>query len=313
MKARYLTIVSVAALTSTHALAAPLDAAAPAQPAEQAPAPAASAPAPAAPEASVPAPAALPASPAPAAVPAAAAAPATAAVPPASPAPAVAPAAVAPAPVPFDDTGVADDGSLGKHQSHAWFSLGLRTTRVSNAGFDVFADDDALAQFQLAFGDIFYADGPWSAGAALGWDVGSRSASVRGAATSLQAHRFTLNPELRYHFLRRLYAFGRLGAGAALLASSYSDAVTGTERTRAPLLFTLDATVGAAYEVLGQQSGASRAARGWLVLDAGYLFTANTDLVYSSESSSPARAAPVALGELSLSGLSGRVSAALTF
>ncbi|MFZ5896470.1 MAG: hypothetical protein ACOY0T_35780 [Myxococcota bacterium] len=226
------------------------------------------------------------------------------------------PAPIAPARAeipPFDDAGVSDDGSLGSHQTNTWIAFGVRTTFVRNAGFDVFAKDDVLTQASFALGRVVYSDGPLSFAAALGWDVGSRSAAVRGASTALYMHRFTLSPEVRYHLMRRLYAFGRVGAGGALVGSSFNDPVTERERSRWPLLFTVDASAGAAYEVLGHASGQARGARGWLLLDAGYLFTTSTDLVYANEYSSPARAAPIALGDLGLHGLSARLSGVVTF
>jgi hypothetical protein len=213
----------------------------------------------------------------------------------------------------FDDAGVPDDGSMGTHQSHFWVTLGVRTTLVKTSGFDVFADDDALTQASFAFGRVLFSDGPWSFASSLGWDVGARSAHVRGATTSLEVHRFTLNPEARYHILRRLYLFGRVGGGAALVSSSLQDSISGGERSLHPLCFTLDASAGVALEVLGHKSGLSHTARGWLVLDGGYLFTAPTELVYANERSSPARATPIALGDLALSGPSARLSAAISF
>ncbi|HET9933886.1 MAG TPA: hypothetical protein VFQ35_24445, partial [Polyangiaceae bacterium] len=148
---------------------------------------------------------------------------------PAKPADAVPPPAAAarPSETPFDDTGVPDDGSLGTHQSHFWLTVGERTTFVKNRGFDVFANDDVLAQFNLAFGRVLFHEGPWSLASSLSWEVGGRSSDVRGAKTTLQVNRFTLNPEARYHFFRRLYAFGRVGAGAALLSSTLQDPVGG--------------------------------------------------------------------------------------
>lgn len=213
----------------------------------------------------------------------------------------------------FDDAGVPDDGSLGTHQNHFWVTLGVRTTLVKTSGFDVFAGDDALTQASIAFGRVLFSDGPWSFASALGWDVGGRSSNVRGAATSLDVHRFTLNPEVRYHLFHRFYAYGRVGAGGALVSSSLEDPIVGRERSRAPLCFTLDASAGLAFEVLGHKSGLSRTARGWLALDGGYVFTTPTQLVYSNDSSSPARSAPIGLGDLALSGPSARLSAAISF
>lgn len=312
MNHRCFALVLVAAsLGSAHAFAAPSDASAPTVPAPAEAAPAAGTPT----ENSA---AETPATATPAANPAPALAPPPAPVlvhapPPRTQVPLALGLPAQPTQSPYDDSGVPDDGTLGSHQTHFAVMLGVRSTLIKTRGFDVFADDDALTQASFAFGRVLYADGPWSFASSIGWDVGSRSSNVRGAATSLDVHRFTLIPEARYHFFRRLYAFGRVGAGGALLESSLQDAVSGGERSRHPLCFTFDASVGGAFELFGQKSGLGRTARGWLLLDAGYLFTSSTDLVYANDASSPARAAPIALGSLALSGASARLSAAITF
>jgi hypothetical protein len=206
-----------------------------------------------------------------------------------------------------------DDGSMGTHQAHFYGMLGYRGTRVTGDGYQPFAKNQAFHQASLSVGRVLFTADALSFALGAGWDYGSSSATVRGAATTLEAHRFTLLPELRYHLVRRLYGFGRVGAGLAPIHAELRDSVTETARVSDRLAFTFDASVGAAYELIGEPTGASRRPRVWLLLDGGYVFTATTKTVLENESAVPARSEAYAFADLNLSGLSGRVSAALTF
>jgi hypothetical protein len=160
---------------------------------------------------------------------------------------------------------------------------------------------------------VLFTESAFSLGLGAAWDYGVTSASVRQSPTELSVHRVTLVPEARYHIVRRIYAFGRIGAGLALLDAGYSDGIARAERSQNHLSFTLDPTLGAAFEVLGAPAGSSRQPRLWLLADAGYLFTSTMDLVLETESESPARAEPLRLDELDLSGVTFRAMAAITF
>jgi hypothetical protein len=202
---------------------------------------------------------------------------------------------------------------MGSHQTHFYGMVGYRGTRVTGDGYQPFAKNQGLHQASLSVGRVLFTADALSFAVGLGWDYGASSADARGAATKLEAHRLTLLPEIRYHVLRRLYGFGRIGAGLAPIHAELDDSVTETTRTSDRLAFTLDASLGAAYELIGEASGASRRPRVWLLLDGGYVFTATTETVLENESGVPARNEAYAFADLNLSGLSGRVSAALTF
>jgi hypothetical protein len=206
-----------------------------------------------------------------------------------------------------------DDGSMGTHQTHFYGMVGYRGTRVTGDGYQPFADNQAFHQASLAVGRVLFAADALSFALGVAWDYGASSANARGAATKLEAHRLTLLPEVRYHLLRRLYGFGRLGAGLAPIHAELDDSVTEATRTSERLAFTLDASVGAAYELIGEAAGVSRRPRVWLLLDGGYVFSGTTKTVLENESGVPARNEAYAFADLNLSGLSGRVSAALTF
>src|SRR4051794_11526359 len=84
---------------------------------------------------------------------------------------------------------------ISDHQPHVEASLGARVSAVSDAGFDPFADSDALAQFSLGLGGTLFAQGRFSLAGYGFWDYGARSSQVRGEATELTVHRLSIGPE----------------------------------------------------------------------------------------------------------------------
>lgn len=213
-----------------------------------------------------------------------------------------------------DDGVVAlDDGLMGTHQAHFYFAAGARVTKISDAAYDPFATQDALAQVSLGLGNVLYRRGSWSTPVAIAWDYGAATAQARGAETSLRSHRFVVVPELRRHFFRRLYAFAKLGLGVSLVNARLEDVALGSERSSESVGFTADPALGVAFEVAGARAGYSREPRLWLALEGGYVWTTSTRLRFEPASGAPARTADVDLGELSLSGPSTRLSAALSF
>jgi hypothetical protein len=206
-----------------------------------------------------------------------------------------------------------DDGLMGSHQKHFYGMLGYRATRVTSDGYEPFSTRPVLHQFSVLFGRVLFAEDALSVALGAGWDYGASDADARDAATQLNVHRLSLVPELRYHFARRLYAFGRLGAGISFVHATLGDAVTASERTSDRVAFSIDPSVGAAFELVGEPAGASKQPRVWAVLDGGYLFTTATKTALAHESGAPSRADDHTFAELGLSGLSGRLSIALTF
>ncbi len=269
-------------------------------------------PSPPDPAPALPPPAPAPA-PAPATLPAPAPSPAPSLAPSLAPAPAPTPSPSLPPPASPPDEPDVDDGLLGTHQRHWFASIAYRGALIRSDGFDPFSREDALHQASVALGDAFYAAGRLSVAAALTWDYGERSADVRRADTKLQVHRITLAPELRYHVLRRLYAFGRVGAGVAVLDAAWSDPIVKNDRQAQHVAFTVDPSLGVAAELVGESAGLSQRPRLWLLADAGYLFTTEMALTMKSPSGAPARTDAMSLGSLSLSGVTFRVGAAVSY
>jgi len=280
-----------------------------AQPAAAPPAAASAAPAAVAPVAPAPAPSddaptgegATPPPPAPAAPEAtpepSSSAPVTVAPAPGTPLPAPAePPPPRPSPPPLDQ--------LGSYQTHTWVGVGIRTTFVRDAGFDPFADTDALTTFDTSLGRTLLARRQLSLAAAFDYQVGGRSASARLDATDLSIHRLTLAPEVRFHLWPRLFLLARPAFGADRVKARIDESSTGAELVEKGWAPAVDLTAGVAAELYGKVSGDRPSFRLWLTAEGGYGWTGQVDLTMTPDSgqTAPARLAPLDLGDLNLRG-----------
>ncbi len=216
---------------------------------------------------------------------------------PATPLPAPAePPPPRPSPPPLDQ--------LGSYQTHTWISAGARTTFVKDAGFDPFAETDALTTFDVSLGRTLLARRQLSLAAAFDYQVGGRSASARLDATSLSSHRLTLAPEIRFHLWPRLFLLVRPAFGADRVKASINESSTGAELVEKSWAPAIDLTAGVAAALYGKVSGDRPSFRLWLTADGGYGWTGQVDLTMTPASgqTAPARLAPLELGELNLRG-----------
>lgn len=200
----------------------------------------------------------------------------------------------------------------GPPGGQAW--IGAKTSFFTGTGFDPFATNDAFTQGSLGFSRRVYGAAPISIAGAISFDFGTKRADARGEPTALESYRLLAGPEGRYHVLPSLYAFVRPSAGVQRTIASLDEGSTGTTLHAREWSFALDASAGVAWSFLDLRSK-STDLMFWLVGDGGYGFTTATDLRLEPDAGSgaPERTAAVDLGELSLSGLYFRVSAAGTF
>ena len=204
--------------------------------------------------------------------------------------------------------------ALGSHQRNLRFDMGLRSQLIKGAAFDPFDENDSFNQFTTSVSIAPWASGRFSLAAVLGYDYGGTSARARSDKASLDAHRFLLAPEARYHVLRVLALTARLGPTLTREHATLSGALD-TELSSTAWRFGFDATAGAALELWGYASGASHRPRLWLTAEGGYGYTASNRLrLKASEAGqAPQRLVPVDLGDLSLGGPLFRITAALSF
>lgn len=204
---------------------------------------------------------------------------------------------------------------LGSHQPRVEASLGARASKVADDGFDPFADSDELIQVSLGVGGTVLRFQRLSLAAVGFWDYGERSSQARATRTSLDVHRLSVGPELRYHLLNPLYVFAHVLPAFAHSKASLDDSLAGTPRTARHWAYGADFALGAAFEAYGMRSGESTQPRLWAIAEAGYGYLGSTKLRMLPEAgqAAPERSAPVDLGSLSLAGPYLRVSAAVSF
>ena len=203
---------------------------------------------------------------------------------------------------------------LGSHQPHVEASLGVRVSKVADAGFDPFADSDALAQVSLGLGATVLRAQRFSLSAVGFWDYGQSSSTARGSSTSLAVHRLSVGPELRYQLLTPLYLFVHALPAFAHSEASIDDRVAAVTRYARHWSYGVDGALGGAFEVYGTRSGESVRPRLWAIAEGGYGYLGSTRLkLLPDPGQGPERTALVDLGSLSLSGPYLRVSAALSF
>lgn len=205
-----------------------------------------------------------------------------------------------------------DDGSLGDSQRMIALEAGVRSLIVLGGGYEPYAERAMLWSFGLGGSTTLAVDGPLSLGLGVAWEAAASQSNVRAAETELLAHRFLLVPEVRYHFGRRWLAFGRLGAGGAYLRATLDDLAAQVERKSDAALLTFDLGFGAKLQLGSTGQARRKAARFWLSLDAGYLWSSAADLEFQSDTA-PARTAAIRLGELSLHGPYTRLGALMSF
>ncbi len=204
---------------------------------------------------------------------------------------------------------------IAQHQPHVEASLGVRVSKVPDAGFDPFADSDELVQVSLGVGGTLLRMQRLSLAAVGFWDYGQRSSSARGADTSLDVHRLSVGPELRYHVLTPLYAFVHVLPAFAHSKASLDDNLTVATRTARHWSCGADFALGAAFEAYAVRGAESTHPRLWAIAEGGYGYLGSTKLHLAPEANqgAPERTAPVDLGSLSLAGPYLRLSAAVSF
>src|SRR5450755_176052 len=92
-------------------------------------------------------------------------------------------------------------------------SAGVRTMYIKSAGFDPFSTNDGFVQFSLSALGVIARSDRLSFAVGLGLDVGSSSATARGAPSSLTLTHLSALAEGRYQPWSRLYLFARLAPG----------------------------------------------------------------------------------------------------
>jgi hypothetical protein len=201
----------------------------------------------------------------------------------------------------------------GSRESFWQGQVGMRSTFVTDPGFDPFASDNALTAVSLAVTRTVFEQDAFSLAPGIFWDYGGRSATARGQATSVEAHRIALALEGRYHFLPFAYALVRVTPGTIRQSAELHDPLAAAPFVARAWTFSLDASAGVAF-LLGPH-GASSPVRWWLAAEGGYGYANAASLMMHADvaADDPRRTADLDLGRLALGGGFFRLYGSVTF
>lgn len=177
-------------------------------------------------------------------------------------------------------------------------AIATRTNFITSRGFEPFSTSSELPQIELSVGKQFLEVDALSIGLVGGWAYGSRSATLRGASSSINIHRLWLAPELRVHLLSRLVFLAQIAPGVIHTAthvsndaisrvdssdsSSYGYGYSSSENT--PNLegggwtWGVDLVGGLSFELFNTGPASGPTARFWLTATGGYTFAGSTDV-----------------------------------
>lgn len=186
--------------------------------------------------------------------------------------------------------------------------LGVHSLIISSPGFDAFSEDDALTSFGAGVGVALGALGGARLAGVATLSIGGDEESFRGQGTELSVLRISLGPELRLPFAQRFFAYARLSPQLQKLAATLSDASSSTRLEQSEWLVGIDTALGLSMRLVDiQPAGLQGPLSLFVRFEAGYTWAPETEMrLAPAGSDGPIRSQPLALGDLSLSGLSFR-------
>jgi hypothetical protein len=190
-------------------------------------------------------------------------------------------------------------------------SLGARTALLRSAGYDPFATDDGFSQVSLAAARAF-GTGERSAGAVgVVFESGENTAMARSLDATLSLRRLAVSLEQRFAPRPWTYAFVRFAPGWLHGEASLADYSIPAPLRKTFDSLALDASVGAALRLTASTSRFGV----WLTGDAGYGWapTQHLGLTPDLPAADRDKAGTTSLGDLSPSGIFGRLAVALSY
>jgi hypothetical protein len=190
-------------------------------------------------------------------------------------------------------------------------ALGVRTSVVRDAGFDPFSTSDLLAQFSATAMHTLRAGEGFVPALGVAADIGSSSATARGAGAQLNTWRLALVLEPRFVPAPGFYVGARIAPGLLHTSATLTDNSAPAPLSAAYSTLSVDASLSAGVRLNPGMGPIGL----WLVADAGYGWAPRRTLTLVPEL--PARDASKAgateLGSLSPRGMFGRVGLAASY
>jgi hypothetical protein len=215
----------------------------------------------------------------------------------------------------FFSTMAMAESRFGSRQSFWQGELGVRSTFVSDPGFDPFSSDNALTQLSLGVARTLWAEDRVSFAPGVIWDYGWRAATARGQDTSISSHRLALALEGRYHLFPFLYGLVRVTPGAVHQSVEVDDSLSPAPFVAKSWAFALDASAGAAFLLGPQHEDSASPVRWWLAAEGGYSYAGSTSLMMHPDlaEGDPRRTGDLDLGTLAMRGAFFRIYGSVTY
>jgi hypothetical protein len=199
------------------------------------------------------------------------------------------------------------------HMRHIDFALGVRVVGAMSDGLEPYLYDPVLVDTYGRIGGAFQLSDKFALGIQGEFGGATGSAYVRDSESVFTKTHITAGFEGRYHFMHRMYAYGRVAPGLeiadAKITIDYDD-----ELTDRKVGFQVDGAAGVAFRFAGTSDGRKRSVRFWGFAEGGYrLSTKHKFELAADEDTGPARTAPLEMSALSTSGGFGSLGLMLTF
>ena len=203
----------------------------------------------------------------------------------------------------------------GSRESFWQGQVGMRSTFVTDPGFDPFATDNVLTTVSLGVSRTVFDYDAFSFAPGFFWDYGARSASARGEAASFSSHRLALALEGRYHFAPWVYGLVRLTPSAIQQSAELRAQLATAPYIARAWTAGLDASAGVAFLLGPHAPSAISPVHWWLAAEGGYGFAGSASLQMHPDlpPDDPRRTGDLNLGQLALRGGFFRLYGSITF
>ncbi len=203
------------------------------------------------------------------------------------------------------------------YDQHWSAGMGFLGSSVDSPGFDPYSKTNTLPMISL-FGTVTpWATRPVSVHLAFEYNYGGASATARGDASSLDAHRLSLGVEGRYQPISRMRLFVRAMPSVIRVDGSIQDPYLNSHLAAGSWTWGADLTAGAAARIGAVGHADLPRVSFWLGLDMGYRFAGVTSMRFRpadlTEDDQTRHFGEVTLPNLDLSGFVGKLSLSVGF
>lgn len=188
------------------------------------------------------------------------------------------------------------------HQKRFDLGAGVLFGWVMDPAFDLFQTANSSLAWEVRGAAGFFLLEKLSLSATARFNQMSVEGEARTLPSFLRLSRAQVGAEARYHFVPRVYAYGRIDLGAFLAQSRLGERDSRTRMELTEHGFSGGAHLGGAVRVAGSPDGRVRRPRVHLFAEGGLEYDSALGLTYKMADEGALRPAPVELGTLSVGG-----------